>query len=84
MSRHILRGFVRFSRLIHSWLREAEEKGVMKAGLRHREIADFIVISLNGAAALYASSRDPKIWKQTLHQLRFYIQQLRKRGDGEL
>ena len=78
MSRHILRGFVRFSKLLRSWLKEADEKGVLKHGLNYKEISNFIVISLNGAAALYAASRDPMIWKFTITQLRFYINQLKK------
>jgi len=78
MSRHILRGFVRFSRLLRSWLKEADQKGMLKQGLNLKEISNFIVISLNGAAALYSASRDPLIWKQTITQLRFYIGQLKK------
>jgi TetR/AcrR family transcriptional repressor of nem operon len=78
MSRHILRGFVRFSRLLRSWLDEADQKGLIKDGLNLKEIANFIVISLNGAGALYSASRDPNIWKQTVQQLRFYIHQLSK------
>jgi TetR/AcrR family transcriptional repressor of nem operon len=78
MSRHILRGFVRFSRLLRSWLKEADQKGMLKHGLNYKEISNFIVISLNGASALYAASRDPMIWKFTITQLRFYINQLKK------
>jgi AcrR family transcriptional regulator len=78
MSRHILRGFVRFSRLLRSWLKEADQKGMLKHGLDFKEISNFIVISLNGAAALYSASRDPMIWKFTITQLRFYINQLKK------
>ena len=76
MSRHILRGFVRFSRLLRSWLQEADQKGMLKPGLNFKEVSNFIVISLNGAAALYASSRDPMIWKCAITQLRFYVNQL--------
>ncbi len=78
MSRQILRGFVRFSRLFCSWLDEAEQKGILREGLDSQEIADFIVISLNGAGALYSASRDANIWKRTISQLHFYINQLRK------
>jgi AcrR family transcriptional regulator len=78
MSRHILRGFVRFSRLLCSWLKEADQKGMLKHRLNYKEISNFIVISLNGASALYAASRDPMIWKFTITQLRFYINQLKK------
>ena len=78
MSRHILRGFVRFSRLLRSWFKEADEKGLLKEGLNLKEISNFIVITLNGAGALYSSSRDPSILKQTINQLHFFINQLRK------
>ncbi len=78
MSRQILRGFVRFSRLFRSWLEEADQQGLLKEGLNLKEIANFIVISLNGAGALYSASRDPNILKQTVRQLRFYINQLGK------
>jgi len=78
MSRNILRGFVSLSRMLQVWLEEAGQKGLLKEGLNYREIANFIIISLNGAAALYISSRDPSILTQTIHQLRFYIQKLGK------
>jgi hypothetical protein len=51
---------------------------MLKADLKFKEIANYIIISLNGAAALYASSRDPAILDQTVNQLRFYIRQLEK------
>ena len=78
MSRQILRGFVSFSRLFRAWLEEADQKGLIKEGLDLKEIANFIVISLNGAGALYSASRDPNILDQTVQQLRFYINQLSK------
>ncbi|MEA1948483.1 MAG: TetR/AcrR family transcriptional regulator [Thermodesulfobacteriota bacterium] len=78
MSRHILRGFVRFSRLLRSWLEEADTKRMLKPGLDFKEIANFIVISVNGAAPLYTASRDPMIWKQTISQLRYYLKQFRR------
>ncbi len=78
MRRHILRGFVRFSRLLRSWLEEAEAKGFLRPGLNFMEISNFLVISFNGAATLYRSSRDSVIWSQTIKQLKFYIDQLRQ------
>ena len=78
MSRHILKGFVRFSRLLRLWLEEAAEKGMLKPGIDFREAANFIIISVNGAAPLYTASRDPLIWKQTISQLQYYLNQLRK------
>ncbi|MFW6126702.1 MAG: TetR/AcrR family transcriptional regulator [Thermodesulfobacteriota bacterium] len=78
MSQHLLEGFQGFSRMLRRWLEEAAEQGLLKEGLNPAEIANFLVISLNGAAPLYAASQDPLVWQQTLAQLRFYLQSLRK------
>jgi TetR/AcrR family transcriptional regulator, transcriptional repressor for nem operon len=78
MSNHVLKGFKAFSALLRLWLEEAEQKGLLKDGLNLDGIATFLVISLNGAAPLYAASRDPAIWQQTLAQLHFYIKCLSK------
>jgi hypothetical protein len=51
---------------------------MLQPGLDFKEIANYILISLNGAAALYISSRDRSILEQTIRQLRFYINQLKK------
>ena len=72
MSHHVLKGFKAFSALLRLWLEEAEQKGVLREGLNLDGIATFLVISLNGAAPLYAASRDPAIWQQTLAQLHLY------------
>ncbi len=77
MGKHILKGFVGFSRLFQAWLSEADDKHLIKPGMAFRDIANFIVITLNGAATLYMSTRDPDILKQTDEQLSFYIQQLK-------
>jgi AcrR family transcriptional regulator len=79
MGRHILKGFVGFSKLFQSWLTEAENTGLLKPDLDYREISNFMVITLNGAATLYMSTRDRAILQQTNDQLRFFIQQLRKK-----
>ncbi|MFC1821273.1 TetR family transcriptional regulator C-terminal domain-containing protein [Thermodesulfobacteriota bacterium] len=78
MSSHILRGFVRFSRLFRLWLIEAHEREMLRDRLNYKEISNFIVISLNGAAALYTSSRDQDILQLTARQLIIYIHQLRR------
>jgi TetR/AcrR family transcriptional repressor of nem operon len=78
MARSILKGFVKFSGLIKDWLKEADQKGMLKDSLDLDEIAQFIVISLNGAAPLYAATRDSRVWKQTISQLHYYINQLRR------
>lgn len=78
MSRRILGGFVRFSRLLRLWLEEADHKGLLKPGLDFKAIANFIIITVNGAAPLYTASRDPQILRHTVVQLRYYLQELRK------
>ncbi len=77
MSKQILRGFIRISKLIQAWLDQAADQGLLKPGLNHKEIANFIVISLNGAAALYTATRDDAIVDETIGQLGFYVQQLK-------
>jgi TetR/AcrR family transcriptional regulator, transcriptional repressor for nem operon len=80
MSNHILEGFKGFAKLLYSWLEEAEQKGMLKDGLDLHAAANFIVISLSGAGPLYSSSRDPAVWKQTISQLRLYLNHLRKQA----
>ena len=80
MSNHVLKGFKAFSALLRLWLEEAEQKGVLRDGLDLDGIATFLVISMNGAAPLYAASRDPAIWQQTLAQLQLYIKCLSKQS----
>jgi len=78
MSNHVLKGFQGFAGLIHKWLEEAEHKGMLRDGLNLEEIANFLVIAVNGASPLYAASKDPALWRQTLGQLHYYLQTLRK------
>ena len=78
MSTYVLEGFKSFSKLLRQWLEEAEQQGLLKAGLNLDEIAHFIVTSLNGAAPMYAASQDPAVWRGTLSQLNFYIKSLKK------
>ncbi|RJQ52513.1 MAG: hypothetical protein C4530_18985, partial [Desulfobacteraceae bacterium] len=62
---------------------EAGASGILKEDLNCRQIANFIVIALNGAAALYISSRDPLILETTAVQLRAYLNQSRRSGIQE-
>ena len=78
MSGRILKGIMGFSGVIIRWLQEAKEKNILKSGLHFEEIAKFIIVSINGCAALYASTRDPEIWKLTLTQLNYYVDGLRQ------
>lgn len=77
MSRRIRAGFMDLSALLASWLDEAEEKGILKKGVNHGEVADFIVIAINGATALYTASRDRRFLRETSGQLRAYLRQMR-------
>ena len=78
MCDHLMRGFKQLADLLCTWLKEADQQGQLKENLDFSEIANYIVISLNGAAALHGSTRNPAILDQTLSQLRFYIRQLKK------
>ena len=78
MSRHILKGFVGFAKLFQDWLREADDNGQLRAGLDFKEVANFIVITLNGAATLFAASRDKAMLRRTNRQLQIYLTLLRK------
>ena len=78
MSSHVLKGFQGFSALLRAWLAEAEGQGRLQDGLDLGAVANFLVIALNGTAPLYAASKDPGVWRQTLDQLRFYLNNLRK------
>jgi len=82
MNSHVLKGFQSFSALLRQWLAEAQQQGLLKEGLNLEGAARFMMISLNGAAPLYAASKDPAVWQQTLVQLRFYLQSLRKPGPA--
>jgi TetR/AcrR family transcriptional repressor of nem operon len=78
MSRHLMQGFNKLAELLCVWLEQADQQGLLKAGLNFNAIANYIIISLNGAAALYACDRDPAVLNHTAAQLHFYIQQLKK------
>lgn len=78
MSRHVLQGFQAFAALLRRWLAEAEQQGRLQDGLNLDEIADFIVVALNGAIPLYSASQDPAVWQRTMAQLYFYLNTLKK------
>ncbi len=77
MSGRIVEGFMQFSDLLASWLEEAKSKGILKPGVRIKEIADFIVTSINGAAALYVATRNDRFPRAIERQLNSHIQLLR-------
>ena len=78
LSAQVWDSYRRTSGVLSLWLREADRKGILKEGLDPEEIGSFIIISLNGAAALYAPTKDPAVWGRTIRQLNAYVRQLRK------
>lgn len=78
MSNRVLDGIMGFAGLLTGWLKEAREKGLLKEGADVDQVARFIVTSINGCAALYASTHDKEVWETTLAQLGHYIDHLRR------
>ena len=78
LSNHLMRGFDQLAGLLCVWLKQADQQGRLKENLNFAAIARYIIVALNGAAALHACSRDPAILEQTVNELRFYVQQLQK------
>ena len=73
MAARILRGFDGFAERLAGWLAEAREKKLLRPEADPREIADFLVIVLNGATALFSARQDTKVLDQAVHQLRCYL-----------
>lgn len=73
MAAQILRGFDGFAGLLARWIEEAQRKRQLVPEVDPREIADFIVVALNGAAALFAARHEPEHLERTIRQLRCYV-----------
>ena len=78
MSDFVWSGFESTMRMLEIWLEEADQLGLLKPGSDYKDISKFIVITLNGTAALYAATKDPSLWQTTIRQLKCYLDQLRK------
>ncbi|MBT8368778.1 MAG: TetR/AcrR family transcriptional regulator [Deltaproteobacteria bacterium] len=78
LSSHLMRGFDQLAGLLSAWLKQADQQGRLKENLNFDAIARYIIVALNGAAALHACNRDPAILNQTVHELHFYVQQLQQ------
>ncbi len=78
MSGRIMEGFRRFAALLAAWLEEAKAAGRLKPGVRTGELAAFLVVSMNGAAALYAATRDPRFSRTVERQLRAHVESLKR------
>jgi AcrR family transcriptional regulator len=73
----VMKGFDQLSEFIYSWLNEANNKGLLRPGLNLHGIAEFIVISMNGATVLHAAKQDRKIWLEACNQLCDYLREKR-------
>ncbi|NTU59507.1 MAG: TetR/AcrR family transcriptional regulator [Deltaproteobacteria bacterium] len=73
MADRILRGYDAFADRLARWLEEAKEKKLLKPEADPREIADFLLIVLNGSTALFTARQDPEVLERALRQLRRYL-----------
>lgn len=73
MAGYVRQGIDGAARMVTAWLREAERKGLLRPDLDLDEAGHFIMISLNGAAALYALDHDDRVWRRAVSQLDVYI-----------
>jgi len=78
MADFVWNGFEDVMRILESWIEEANNLKMLKPELDSKEISRFIVITLNGTAALYAATKDQALWLSAINQLKYYINQLRK------
>ena len=78
MCSRVSSGYTRFLELFRSWLKEADEMGMLKKDLNFDEVSTFLLVALNGAAALYTPRKDHGILTQTINQIRSFMGQLRK------
>ncbi len=77
MAAEVMRGIRWSADLIAEWLLEAEGKGLLRPGVDREETGRFVMTALNGAAALYAATHDPAVWRDTVSQLGVYIDGLK-------
>ncbi|MFH2061234.1 MAG: TetR/AcrR family transcriptional regulator [Pseudomonadota bacterium] len=78
MTNCILKGFESYENLITSWIQEAREKNILVENINPQAIGNFIVTCLYGSAALYSGSRKSEIWENSILQLNFFIDSLKK------
>ncbi len=64
--------------LLAAWLQEADERGLLRPGVNCSEVADHIIINLNGATALFAASRDGRFLQTRVEQTRSFVESLRR------
>lgn len=77
MAGYVRQGIDGAARLMTAWLKEAERKGLLRPDLDLDEAGHFIMISLNGAAALYALDHDERVWQRAVTQLNVYLNGLK-------
>ena len=64
--------------MLDSWIDAAKQNGLFKEEITTKELGSFIVTCFYGASALYAASKNPEIWQQTMSQLFCYVDSLRQ------
>lgn len=77
MSNKLIHGFEAFIQLLHRWLKEADQKDILKQDLNLEEISYFIMTIFNGATTLYITTGDVTILKRTLTQLNVFLDNLK-------
>ncbi len=77
-TQHVLKGFTRYSKMIESWIDEAVELGIIEGNINSKEVGSFIVSSFYGTTVIYTASKDRQILLQTVSQLQFYLESLKK------
>ncbi len=78
MSQCVLDGIMGFSNVISRWLKEADDKSMLKPGVNRDQVARFVVTSINGCAALYAATHSRETIDTTLAQIHQYLGEIRR------
>ncbi len=73
MAAQILRGYDAFAEHLARWIAEGQAKKLLRTDANPREIADFLVIALNGATALFSARQDVEVLERATRQLRHYL-----------
>lgn len=73
MAGRILRGYDAFSRRLSGWIADAQAKKLIRDDANPQEIADFLVIALNGATALFSARQDDAVLERAVRQLHRYL-----------
>lgn len=73
MTARILKGFDAFAKRLEGWFAEAAQMGLLRPEADPKEMAEFLVTALNGAAALFAARPEPAATERTLRHPEHYV-----------